>query len=91
MPSCTHCDAMKLEWEKVILDDSIQKMEVDCTSPEQYQICKFFGIQRLPTVILAKQGFYYFLPGSIHLREASHIKKFAESEYANAFIYGEIV
>jgi len=44
MPGCVHCDTMKTEWLKVTLDDSIKKIEIDCTNPEQYNVCKVFGI-----------------------------------------------
>ncbi len=66
--SCFHCKAVYNEWQEYAAlthqnpDSNIRIAQVDCTVPEQEELCWLFGVQRLPTFILIKDKMFYIYP-----------------------------
>lgn len=66
--TCFHCKAVYNDWQQFAAvthqnpDSNLRIAQVDCTVPEQEELCWLFGVQRLPTFIFIKDNMFYVYP-----------------------------
>lgn len=86
---CQPCIDLIKEWtafeESLPQDNKIKIGYVSCVNPLSKDMCKYFGLHTVPTVIRVVDSEYYFMPGTWD-KTADNLLKFMNTDYSEAFI-----
>ena len=59
--------------------------EIDCSFEDQYKICAYFGINKIPAVVNVVEGSYYVMSNTVS-RDVESLQRWVDGTYKESYI-----